>query len=98
MSSRNLKKKAAGTKSPEGIKRSSINALAHGLTAKTLVLPNESQAEFNQLRLDYFNRFRPSDTVEMDLVDDLVAARWRLRRLIATETASLAMRIKENKH
>ena len=60
MSSRQKRKQArrngamaAGTKSPEGIKQSSMNALSHGLTAKALVLTNESQAAFDKLRLEY---------------------------------------------
>ena len=79
--------KAAGAKSPEGIKRSSANALKHGLQAKAHVLSNESQAEYDYLRQQYVNRFRPQDSVELDLVDDMVGARWRLRRIAMLQTA-----------
>ncbi len=88
MSSRQLRKiarkngaQAAGTKSPEGIKKSSMNALRHGLTGKALVLSNESEAQFEALMQTYIDRFQPQDHVEMDLVDQIVAAQWRLRRI-----------------
>jgi len=41
--------KSHGPKTEAGRKRSSQNALKHGLTAQTLVLPTEDPAEFHQL-------------------------------------------------
>ena len=100
MSSRQKRKQArlngamaAGTKSPEGIKQSSMNALSHGLFAKALVLSNESQAAFDKLRLEYVNRFRPQDGVEMDLIDQMVASQWRLRRIWIMQTAALDLKM-----
>jgi hypothetical protein len=100
MSSRQKRKQArrngamaAGAKSPEGIKQSSMNAMSHGLTAKALVLTNESQAAFDKLRLEYVNRFQPQDGVEMDLVDDMVGARWRLRRITIMQTAAFDLQM-----
>ena len=100
MSSRQKRKQArrngamaAGTKSPEGIKHSSMNALRHGLTAKAVVLTNESQPMYDQLRLEYVNRFLPQDAVEMDLVDDMVSARWRLRRIAIMQTAAFDLQM-----
>ena len=100
MSSRQKRKQArrngamaAGTKSPEGIKQSSMNAMSHGLFAKALVLTNESQAGFDKLRLEYVNRFQPQDGVEMDLVDDMVGARWRLRRIVIMQTAAFDLQM-----
>jgi hypothetical protein len=84
---------AAGTKSPEGLQRSSMNATRHGLTAKTLVLPNESLDEFNRFRKTYLDKFQPMDEVELDLLEDMVSAQWRLRRIRALETKSMAMQI-----
>jgi hypothetical protein len=100
MSSRQKRKQArqngalaAGTKSPEGIKQSSMNALTHGLFSKAHVLSNESQPAFDKLRLEYVNRFRPQDAVEMDLVDDMVGARWRLRRIVIMQTAAFDLQM-----
>ena len=100
MSSRQKRKQArrngalaAGTKSPEGIRKSSMNALSHGITSKALVLTNESQAVYDKLRLEYVNRFQPQDGVEMDLVDDMVNARWRLRRIAIMQTAAFDLQM-----
>src|SRR6185295_16934803 len=45
------------------------------------------------LRLEYVNRFQPQDGVEMDLVDDMVNARWRLRRIAIMQTAALDLQM-----
>ena len=98
MSSRNKRNqarrngsKAAGTKSPAGIKISSLNATKHGLTAKAHVLSNESQEDFDYLRQQYINRFLPQDSIEMDLIDDMVGARWRLRRIAGLQSAQFEL-------
>jgi len=85
--------KAAGTKSPAGIKISSLNATKHGLTAKAHVLSNESQEDFDYLRQQYINRFLPQDSIEMDLIDDMVGARWRLRRIAGLQTAQFELQM-----
>jgi hypothetical protein len=70
-----------------------MNALRHGLTAKALVLTNESMAKFDELLQHYITKFQPADDVEMDLVDDMVAARWRIRRIWTLKTAALDLQM-----
>jgi hypothetical protein len=100
MSSRQLRKqarrngaKATGTKSQAGIQKSSQNSLKHGLTGKAIVLTNESQAHFDELHLTYVQEFQPESGVEMDLVDQMVAAQWRLRRIWRLQTAALDLKM-----
>ena len=100
MSSRQLRKqarqngaKAAWTKSPAGIQKSSGNSLKHGLTGKAVVLTNESQQIFDDLHLAYVHEFQPESTVEMDLIDQMVSAQWRLRRIWRMQTAALDLKM-----
>src|SRR5712671_5795811 len=81
--------KAAGTKSPAGIEKSSKNALKHGLLTQTLVLVNESPTKFNELLQSYIDRFQPIDNVEMGFVNEMVAARWRQQRMWIIQTAGM---------
>src|ERR1700682_4542193 len=85
--------KAAGTKSPAGIQKSSQNSLKHGLTGKAIVLTNESQALFDELHQDYVHEFQPESHVEMDLIDQMVSAQWRLRRIWRMQTAALDLKM-----
>ena len=51
--------KSHGPKTEAGRQRSSQNALKHGLTAQTLVLPTEDPDEFNQLLTSCLDQFQP---------------------------------------
>ncbi len=78
--------KSHGPKTEAGRKRSSQNALKHGLTAQTLVLPTEDPAEFHQILSSYLDQFQPDGPAESDLIHEMVAAKWRLQRLAIIET------------
>ena len=77
-----------GPKTSAGRRRSSLNALTHGLCSSVVVLSNESQALFTAHRDGYIARFSPADTVELDLVQQIVDSSWRLRRALAMESAA----------
>jgi hypothetical protein len=47
--------KSRGPKTAAGLKRSSQNALKHGLTAQTLLLPSEDPDEFHELLVSYLD-------------------------------------------
>src|ERR1700719_4429580 len=81
--------KSRGPKTPQGRARSSMNALSHGLNAKTLILPHEDRNLFAEIWKDYFDLLKPANQMEIDLVSDIVAARWRLRRMERYETVML---------
>ncbi len=82
--------KSHGPKTPEGRAKSSQNALKHGLTALKFVLPTENRDEFYELTDAYLTRFQPADPVELRLVETMVLADYRLRRLITIETNLLS--------
>ena len=90
--------KAAGSKSPQGIQNSAMNALRHGLTSKTLVLANECPEKFKQLLQTYIDKFQPQDGVEMNLVDEMVAARWRQQRVWMVQTAAMDLQMDKQVH
>jgi len=77
--------KSSGPKTDAGRQRSSQNAIKHGFTAQTIVLPNEDAAEYDQFLSTYLQHFQPDGPVELDLVHAMAAAKWRLRRLALIE-------------
>jgi hypothetical protein len=81
--------KSRGPVTPQGRATSSRNSLRHGFTAKSIVLPAESQQEFQSLLDSYIHQFDPQGGVEMELVQAMAVARWRLRRLCTIETSLL---------
>jgi len=85
--------KSNGPVTPEGKARSSANSRKHGLTSASIMLPDESAEHYQLLLADYMDRFQPQDGVEADLVETMVAARWRLRRLLEIEAHQFKMEI-----
>ena len=85
--------KAAGTKSAAGIERSSKSAIKHGLNSKMVVLTNESKDRFDEMHQSYIQTFQPENTVEMDLIDQMAAAQWRLHRIWFMQTAALDLKM-----
>ena len=88
-SSRRNGAKSRGPITPEGRAKSSLNAISHGITAKTLILQNEDPDQFLEMMNSYVEYFQPENQIQIDLVTDVVAARWRLRRTWSYETAML---------
>ena len=88
--------KSHGPVTPEGRAVSSRNSLRHGFTAGSVVLPTESQEDFQALLDSYADQFNPQGGVEMDLVQTMAAARWRLRRICSIETTLLDKEMTRN--
>lgn len=76
-------KKSTGPATPQGKAASSLNALRHGLRARTAVLPNENREDFDQLHDALQDHYKPQNPAEQLLVDQAAMAQWKLAR---TET------------
>jgi hypothetical protein len=62
-----------------------LNALKHGLRARQLVLPSESQEEFDQLCHDLESEWQPETPTERICLENMVAAQWKLVRAESQE-------------
>jgi hypothetical protein len=92
--------KSRGPATPAGRARSSRNSLRHGLASRaaalppvSVVLPAESAADFQRLLDSYLDEFAPTGPLEVELVETMAAATWRLRRLSDIETTLLGNEI-----
>jgi hypothetical protein len=85
--------KSKGPITLEGKAKSSQNAMKHGLAGGPIVLPYESQQEFDALHADFIHHFRPANSVERDLVHEIVSSRWRLRRIERMECALMSQAV-----
>ncbi len=77
--------KSTGPKTPEGRAAVRLNGVKHGLTAETIVLKGESQADFTNLLESFEAEHDPVTPTEEALVVQLALATWRLRRLYHQE-------------
>jgi hypothetical protein len=79
--------KSHGPKSAETREISSRNSLKHGFTSySTILLANENPDQFKELLADFKNALLPANAPEEDLVNQMVAARWRTMRIWGIET------------
>jgi hypothetical protein len=67
--------KSRGPVTREGRAKSARNSIRHGLRAKSIVLPTESEEEFQSLLDSYHDQFDPQTGVEMELVEAIAVAR-----------------------
>ena len=81
---------ATGPKTPEGRAISRGNALKHGLTAKTVLLPNENPDEIQAKADSWRQTYNPQGTAEEELVDQIALCSLRLKRIAAAEEAVVA--------
>ena len=67
-----------GPATPEGKQASSMNAVKHGLSARTPLLPGEDIDAFNALAASYAKRFPCADEAEEYLLQEVVISAWRI--------------------
>ena len=85
--------KSTGPKTPEGRAAVRLNGVTHGLTAETIVLKGESQADFTNLFDSLEAEHAPTSPTEEALVVQLAMATWRLRRLYHQEAGFYACQL-----
>lgn len=79
--------KSTGPKTPEGKAVVALNAMKHGLLSRYVLLPDEDEAALVELGKRLRAHLQPVGELEVLLVDRLVTAAWRLRRVLAIETS-----------
>jgi hypothetical protein len=77
--------KSTGPKTPEGKAAVSMNALRHGLRARTVVLPGENREEFTQLCDDLEVEWHPQSRTEQFYVEQMAVSQWKLIRMEVSE-------------
>jgi hypothetical protein len=79
--------RSTGPRSVAGRAASSQNATCHGLLSRRPLLADENPAEYELVSTRLLEALAPASAMEEIIVDDIVGAVWRLRRLQRVETA-----------
>ncbi len=82
--------KSTGPKTPEGKAAVRLNALRHGLRSEEILLPGEDEEALRELGERLREELQPVGELENLLVDRIIAAYWRLRRLGRVEAGIFA--------
>jgi hypothetical protein len=92
---RNNALKSTGPRTEEGKRQTSLNALSHGLTAKSYLLPFEEEAEFNALVENLYHTLMPQNVIEETFAQNIALAAWKIRRIEKAEQAAFSIAIKQ---
>ena len=83
-------KKSTGPKSIAGKKRSSLNAIKHGLTCEKHVCIGENKKEFEELKTKALKTFPVFDFLSEIYVSKIIHYEWSLRRYQTIETGNFS--------
>src|SRR5437588_11960325 len=72
---------STGPVTPEGKERASLNALRHGLTGQTVVLPSDDLAVYRESCRQFHAELKPSGLLETKAVQTIPDTHWRLDRI-----------------
>ena len=81
--------RSTGPKTDEGKQRTSQNAVRHGLTAETVIVPLEDADDYQAFEQAVTADYDGETAVERELVLRLASLLWRLRRATSVETGLL---------
>jgi hypothetical protein len=84
---------STGPKTEAGKQRSSLNALRHGLTGQTIVLPSDDLESYQQHIQSFVTEYHPKGATESQLVQSLADTAWRQNRVCALENNLLTLGI-----
>jgi hypothetical protein len=87
--------KSTGPRTAAGKQRSSLNALRHGLTGHTIVLPTEDHSAYQRHSHAFLDEYQPKGATETQLVQSLLDTSWQLNRASAVETNLFSLGITE---
>jgi hypothetical protein len=87
---------STGPKGEEGRAVVSQNALKHGLFSKQILLEDESNSEFETLKMEFQNQFQPQGMLEQLLCERALAAAWRLSRITKMESMLITYAVKSS--
>ena len=82
---------STGPKTANGKKKSSLNALRHGLTSQIVVMPTEDLEAYQLHVKSLTDEYLPKGATEALLVQAIADASWRLNRVAALETNVLML-------
>ncbi len=77
--------KSTGPRTIEGKACASQNSAKHGLLSKDLLILDERLEELNSFRQGIYQNLCPQGAVEVLLVEKIINAAWRLRRVTKVE-------------
>jgi hypothetical protein len=87
--------KSTGPITDEGKRRSSLNAIRHGLTGHVVVMPEEDIEAYKAFTAAIVSSFSPQDANESQLAQSYASFQWRINRAASVEDTLYTVGIME---
>ena len=87
---------STGPKTEAGKHRSSLNAMRHGLTGHTVVMPAEDLDAYNAFTQKAFDALKPVGFLEEQFAQIIADTSWRLQRIPTLESNLMALGFDEH--
>jgi hypothetical protein len=82
-----------GPVTARGKRRSSANALKHGLFARELLIPEQERQGFEHLRQSLAAELKPDTELLWILFDDIISLIWRMKTALCLEQAEIGRQL-----
>src|SRR5436190_20192737 len=86
---------STGPTTPQGKRRASLNALRHGLTGQTVVLPSDDLAAYTESCRQIHAELRPAGLLQTQAVQTIADTHWRLDRIRSMENNLFSLGFEE---
>jgi hypothetical protein len=87
--------RSSGPKTKEGRRRSSMNALRHGLTGQVTTMTDEDRVAHDKFSQALIRSLAPEGEMELQIAQRIATDCWRLNRASAFEDNLLALGLYE---
>lgn len=81
-------RKSTGPRTDAGKGRAAQNARRHGIFCKDLLVPGEEAADLEMFTREMLRSLNPRNVMELQVVEQIVADEWRIKRVRAAERAA----------
>ena len=82
--------KSTGPRTAAGKAKAALNALKHGLTSQSPLLPTEDPTEYQTFAEGYLEELDPKTVEQFNLAQQLITVSWKLNRIPQIEAKVLA--------
>jgi len=86
---------STGPVTTEGKRRASLNAVRHGLTGQTVVLPSDDLSAYQESCRQFHDELKPLGLLEIKAVQTIADTHWRLDRIRAMENNLFSLGFQE---
>jgi hypothetical protein len=85
-------KLSTGPKTEAGKIMAAKNSIKHGILSRWVVLENEDQTEYDNIKRGFVEDLKPVGAIEEMLVERMASCYWRLQRVMIAEKGSIKKR------